>query len=760
MNSPELGRVTLNDDPLGWDTVKKVFTRNQKYLGVFRKRTTSIKFIGDGLAYCVELEKLRGTEAILNVIIMVKTDYEDAWELEYEGIGKFNPFNIMWEDNLSPVLTIEFEDSGFHVKFLARVDTMVNVGDETSAEGLDLGPMPVKSLQVQQRKVEENNTFKLAESTEYYGGAVLSPGEAIKSDVGHVIPAEKTIGDTDFITTPIDYALGVNDGSGGFDPVIPALICDFVTQPTAFTIKFKLNAAGRILRDVDSPFLNANSAGFYIRKYTDSTDPLTFTDITINEITSIPELASGDDYPISFAVDTVLSISLMPGEAFTIIFNTIYGDGSDYAPESAYELDYTVLEMVVTLIQNFDEYVSTCHYRYEFMKRLVQHATDQDDCFKSDIFGRTDIGYPSQGRWQNNVVFSGKQLRGFEDFPVWSYGKAFQSVRSIFNLGCGIEKFGSKFKIVLEDLTYFFRGEISITLHNVRGVARDVSDDHTFSEVRVGYEKAEYEQVNGLEEYNNKCVFTTFIKSKQNVLDLISEERADGYGMEFARRKHISIASTEDTSYDQEVFTAMVYEGDGSILRTQRDENYDSVDNIQSPETAVNLDITPQRNLLRNGDWVHACVIKFPLEFLQFRSSDKPTDLVSQRTGNVEVAEQTSVQNKDLLSPLWLNKLYLFEADVEPWQVTKMEKESRRLIKFSPFSREMTKKYYYGWIQEVTVGGKERAGDFTLLAANIASDRLKLVDPDGIYDGDPTTPLPPTGEEYGFQYSFEKAFEG
>lgn len=737
LNSTELGRVTLNDDPKGWDTTKKIYTRNMEMVGVFRRRTASLQFVGDGLQYCIELERLKGTEAVLNVIVMEKKDYEDAWVLEFEGIGKFNPFDLEWEDDLSPSLTIEFVDSGFHQKFLTRIDTLVNIGVTESIEGLALGTMPTKQIQVHQRIIQENNNFALSANSKYYFFTPSPPpSDFIESEDGHVIPVDKISGDTDFIEAPTDYSL-----------VTPGLMCGFLTQPAAFKIKFSSIGTGNTYEILGVG--GAQTIGWYLRKYTDSGDLTIFTDIPFHELTGLSESGQAFDWNFEQTID----ITLAAGEAFTIVcFH------SDFDATSSYDQTYTACNVDISLIQNFDEYLSNAHYRYEFMKRLTQIITDQDDCFQSKIFGRVANGYMTDGTYSNNAVFSGKQLRGFDEYPTWSFKRSLKSVKGIWNVGCGVEKFGSKFKVVVEDLPYFFRGDISITLHNVTKIKRSVSDDFTFSEVRVGYEKAEYEQVNGLEEYNNKCVYSTFIKSNTNVLDLISPERADGYGMEFARRKSKVIAASEDTPYDNEVFTLMVNEENG-VLKSQKDENYSSVENIQSPETATNLDITPQRNLIRNGDWIYGCCKKFPAEKLKFVSSDKATDLSSVRTGESGVVEQTSILNSALRSSLWLNQNYLFESAITQEQLSKMELKPYSLIKFSPFSRQFTRKYYYGWIIEVTAGGKDRKGVFTLLAANVNSDRLKIIDPDGIDNTDQGTPLPPSNEDFGFEYSFEKVFE-
>lgn len=744
LSSTELGRITLVDDPIGWDATKKVFSRNMKYLGVFRKRTATLKFIGDGLSYCVELFNLKGTEAVLNIIVMQKRDYEDAWDLDFEGIGKFNPFDLEWGEDLAPELSIEFEDSGFHNKFLTRVNMDVNVGVQTTIEGLNVGAIPTKSIQVHQRSIQENNTFILSPNTSYYEGPVM-PDPYIESFKGHVIPVEKISGETEFIKTPIDYIIVLVVDAGA--------ICNFVTQPTALNVTYHIVGAGN--GKVEGVFTAPTQVGWYLRIFHDSADLTDFTDTLLHEITGMNPAGQAFSFDFTGTQDLTLNV----GEAFTILCEFEH----TIVIRTPYDIAYTVCDVAVQLIQNFNEYVSQCHYRHEFMKRITQLITDQDDCFESKVFGRTDIGYLANGKYSNNVCFSGKQLRGFtNDYAIRSFEKSFKSARSIWNLGCGIERFGSKYKVVLEELPYFFRGDISVTLHNVRKVKRSINEQFTFSEVKVGYEKSEYEQVNGLEEYNNKSTFATFIKSDTNVLDLVSPDRGDGYGMEFARRKNILIAGSEDSPYDNEVFTAMVNDVDG-ILRTQKDENYSSVLNIQSPETATNLDITPQRNLFRNGDWVNGCCYKYPAENLKFVSADKTTDLISHRIGDVDpVAEQTSVLNGSLISSLWLNMDYSFEADVIPSDTAKMELKPNSLVKFSPFPRAQTRKYYYGWLMEATVGGKERSGTFVLLAANINSDRLIIIDPEGIEDEDETTPLPPgpPGDtEFGFEYAFEKLFE-
>lgn len=733
--SSTLGKVELQDQPQGWDDIKKTLHRNPTYIGVFRKYTAELKFVGDGLLHLNDIRTSLGSEGQFTCTILRKKDYEDKWATEFQGIGKLNPFEVQFEGTSASV-AIQLEDSGFHSKFENLAKTEIDTGRTTSLGGVDMGAFPTKTIQLHQRLLQENNVFELGSVTQYNqeGADDFTP-----APYGHTVPFEKVSGDTDFVDTPIS-----------FDIEAPGLICGFVQTKTAFRISYRITCNGAFLSHSGS-----GSMTWVVRKFTG--DLSTSTDTTLHAITSDEGQTELYDIDIS---DTI-EVTLDANQAFTILLVFVGGEGTfDVQPQ--YTTTYTTANLTVELIQFFDEFQTMCHYRHEYMKRLVQLITDQADCFKSSVFGRTDIGYPSTGKYSNNTVMSGLQIRGFEDrFPATSFEKAFTSVRSIWNLGCGIEKINNAFKVVIEELPYFFRGDVSVTLHNVSDISvNKAAKDFTFSEVKYGYEKSEYEEVNGLEEYNNKCTAATSIKSMANSLNIVSDERADGYGIEFARRLSVKIAGTEDSKYDDDIFTVMV-KAEGGLLRPEKGENYAAVQNIAHPESAYNLDITPQRNLLRNGDWISGCVSDYPDDYVRHCTEDKRTDLSSTRTGESAVTEQTDFQNKTLMSSLWKNQLYSFKCALSPSDIDKIETSPYSLVKWSPFSREKTRKYYYGWVLKVEGGGDDRLGTVQLLAANLSSDRLHLIDPEGIHQGDQGSDLPPQdGEEFGFEYVFESLMEG
>ena len=351
LNSLQLGRYTLRDDPEGWDSVKKVFTRNLKYIGIFRKRTSNLKFVGDGLQYCVDLYNITGSESVVNIIVMQKKDYEDAWQSEYEGIAKFNPFDLEWDEDLAPSLSVEFEDSGLHNKFLTRCTIDINTGNTKTIEGVDIGEFTTQSIQVHQRRIEETNTFSRYENYIYYAGGFVptGPPDPILSDDGHIVPMNKISGDTDFVKQPDSFLITPMEEA--------SLIVDFTIVPVALTLKYKIVGSGHTQPGSDSTWLR-----FVVRKFNDKDDLTDFTDTLLHEVTITPiffEVAS-----FSWNFEGALDVALNANQAMTILahFELPGGAGPHY------DVTYTVADVTISLVQNYDEYVSECHYRYEFFQ--------------------------------------------------------------------------------------------------------------------------------------------------------------------------------------------------------------------------------------------------------------------------------------------------------------------------------------------------------------------------------------------------------
>lgn len=73
-----------------------------------------------------------------------------------------------------------------------------------------------------------------------------------------------------------------------------------------------------------------------------------------------------------------------------------------------------------------------------------------------------------------------------------------------------------------------------------------------YSSVTIGYEKKDYDSINGRDEFNFNNTYTTGCNVSDKTLSLLSKYRADSYGIEFAAQQRG--CDTTDSSSDSDVF--------------------------------------------------------------------------------------------------------------------------------------------------------------------------------------------------------------
>lgn len=98
---------------------------------------------------------------------------------------------------------------------------------------------------------------------------------------------------------------------------------------------------------------------------------------------------------------------------------------------------------------------------------------------------------------------------------------------------------------------------------NIKKVTNNISDfeykidaSRIHSRIRIGYDKQDYESINGRDEFRFTTEYTTGVDITENVLELISPYRADAYGFEFLAQKRGK--DTTDNESDNNVFFAGV----------------------------------------------------------------------------------------------------------------------------------------------------------------------------------------------------------
>lgn len=131
-------------------------------------------------------------------------------------------------------------------------------------------------------------------------------------------------------------------------------------------------------------------------------------------------------------------------------------------------------------------------------------------------------------------------------------------------------------------------GELSVNLDN----------SNIYSIVRVGYNKQDYESINGRDEFRFANEYITGVEINENKLELISPYRADAYGFEFLCQKRGE--STTDNRSDKDIFFIDVtedttsYQLDRSIL----------ISGVINPTSMFNQAFAPSEIVRSNDSYI------------------------------------------------------------------------------------------------------------------------------------------------------------
>ena len=717
LESEGYGRLVLNGEgdnnlPLGFDEQRVSITRSPKYYGLFREFSTSLRFVKNGRDYIQSVYENEGTEQTINIgVYEYQPSPVDKYYLYFAGLIDLSTYTFT-----ETYVECDINESSLNRKIVSRDDVKVNVADINSVEGVDMGVIDPVTVQLHEREIKLTANY-------------IQAGDTVISSIGGV---------TNGCVLPFDLEAGnidnLNQQTYGDPNSSTSLFWTKATSAAQLNIRGKLR--GRMVAGVSKVV----TVEVIIRRYTD--DALTtFTDGSLYSFTGNLQSENAE-----FDIDLNLAVFNL-GTNEQLAFITKSSEVDQY---------FTVLDEIYFEIEQnqlFDTTTANGYLMHEVGDRIIYSISDQQR-FNSNFFGRTDIGYPVDGEGSLSTIHNGKQIRAIPGSnPSLTLADWFKGVSSIWGLGMGIEHDEVNQAFVrVEKRSHFFSGDVIATIHNVSEIKKEVAREWIYNECEVGYAKAEYEEVNGLEEYNNKFEWSSSINTIKNKLDLVSKLRADGYGIEFARRLQFADTPTEDSKYDNENFVVIVKRS-GDDYASVRAENYDIVENIFSPDSAYNLDITPGRMIRNNGSMIRAGLEKYLDDPLRFRFAEQKADLKSQKIGSSAIVENEDIDVNTLDSPLWIPEIYSFSSVLTREQLAAITRNPNGIIKFSTTTKENTTKYYYGWVLDIDAENREAT--WQLLRVNTSSPDVVIKDPEGSTPETPPIIVDP-GVTFGF---FEGPFE-
>jgi hypothetical protein len=152
------------------------------------------------------------------------------------------------------------------------------------------------------------------------------------------------------------------------------------------------------------------------------------------------------------------------------------------------------------------------------------------------------------------VILSAESARQFDDAKIHTSYQDFEQWMRVL----GYEPDINEASLIFKKRESFFLNEqkaIELSEEDCAGLEETVNTEYIYSNIRIGYNKQEYESKNGRYEPNNGAnEYSTDISTIQNEIELISPYRADAYGIEFLILDSEDKSKTKDNKSDNNVF--------------------------------------------------------------------------------------------------------------------------------------------------------------------------------------------------------------
>lgn len=679
---PDLKQPKRITDPIGWDSSMKTIERDPNWHGVFFKYTPKLQFIKDGKAIVQSLYEQYGFEAEIELFIYKRTTNRN-FEIDYRGRLNLTPGSLRIQKGF---LTCNIDQTGFTQKLKNRQDVKIDLRKLVTQDGSDITPFTNQTVDVTMHSkvieynfsatVDEEIAVPFSDNGTYY---LINGYDAISEDE---------------IEERIPYV-------GQFYSTIPT---------SSLFYQWKVKTAGdyNLVFDVNTrkQFTPTDVRGKWFLVYG---KPDAYTTVEIGTY-DFPESSGtlNHDYTGTFP------FTLLSGDEIYLYFSLQYLGASAIEFGTNFFNEGTIsLQALTSIPPTVVPFVML----HEAFDRVVHSITDQSDSFRSTVYGRTDsepVTYAEDGLFSLKAISRALAVRGFPitNYPIYaSLRDLIKTVQSVDGVGIGIEKQSNKERVVIEDLTYFYKAEAGWKLDNVTDLEKILLDDYFFNELEIGYEKWGNEQVNNLDEFNTKREGVLPITQIKKTLNLLCPYIASGYTFEFLRRDAYTLSTTKDNDRDNDNVILQLLR-DGSDFIPQKDEGFEIVNNLISPETSYNLELSPMRNLIRNGRLLHGGLLKQSAKSIKLSFGEGNTELTTQKTGETLLNEK-EISISSLPNALWTGEAYKFKAKVTQAQFTQIE---ANLYKYGEISETRTnyKKGYLLKMEPDTNGYTS----FTILRAN------------------------------------------
>lgn len=301
----------------------------------------------------------------------------------------------------------------------------------------------------------------------------------------------------------------------------------------------------------------------------------------------------------------------------------------------------------------------------KLLNRLLQSINGGQEGITGEIVSGVDK------RLDECMIIPAESARGLKKAKLYcSYTKFVDWMQSEFGF---VPVIGEDKVTFVHRSSLFSKNIVKNFGDNIRSFEYSVNSSLIYSRVRAGYDKQDYDSVNGRDEFHFTNEYSTGVTLTENTLELISPFRADAYGIEFLVQKRGE--DTTDSDSDNDVFfvNARLASIDGGYRLIRKINGGPSISGVISPDTMFNAVYSPRYMIEANRKFIGAFT-----NTLDFASSDGNSDVVidgvSEKT-DIQLTEgerlftvgEVSVESGDMKAPDDLTGLISIEKGGETY---------------------------------------------------------------------------------------------
>lgn len=359
---------------------------------------------------------------------------------------------------------------------------------------------------------------------------------------------------------------------------------------------------------------------------------------------------------------------------------------------------------VTSIGEDIDEFIKISRDYDFYIDYSARNKPVNIDAFSpkkllSSLLSRMGVSLPGDivsGSMPIPWMMAAESVRGIKDAKVHtSFSKFCDFAKALLGYDYEILDNSVRFR----HMNDFFVNETK-ELDHVSDMELSVDESLIYSGVEIGFDKQDYDEINGRDEFHFKSSFSTGLDMKDNILSLISPYRADCYGLEFIANDRDE--ESKDTDSDNDIFIVHARK-DGDRLVLVREENGGSIYSVTGvlfPGTIFNASYSPRNMLLVNKGRIGICT-----DHLSFTASD----------GNSSISIGGVSETLPISIPVYDRTIRIDKVSLETPGLSPFPGNYRGKLSFSYAGRS-----YEGWVGEITEKiGKPQTTTYSLILSKI-----------------------------------------